>query len=841
MADATFGADGAGGALPRVALWGGWLMALGCILVRVQAALVPFPYWDADPSTMVSPILGLTPATSVLVDVVMMLGAGVALMGHGASGGAISRIHIVSGVLIAVGATGVALHAWVVPGEMIESIRIGATWTGAMIAGLAALVVCGGEGGERVRRLTFALGTGVVMMLAAKGVLQVFIEHPMTVQQFRANREAFLAAQGWAPDSAAARGFERRLNQPEATGWFGMANVYASFAAASFTALLGLAIAAWRQARVRRVLPDGWPGLLTFGAIGAAAAVGLAGGKGGFGAAAVGAAVLLLASLGVLSGRRTEARGTASGEDQRRGDADDRRSWLGGALAVILVSAALAAVAVRGMLGERLGELSLLFRWFYLQGATRIFAENPLLGVGPAGFKDAYLLAKPPLSPEEVTSPHSILFDWAATLGLFGLAWCAVWLIWVWMAGTALTRWSRGSADPQPIKAVRGRGSFNAPEERTDARIVLAVVISTMFVGAWLELAGNTLESLIMRLVGAAAWIGVALAALAVMRSIRWHWIGAAAVIALAVHAQIEVTPIWPGSAALFMVLIASIAAPREAPRPGAVRRSSLRLVHPALAFVLAIAWAWLGLVPVARWQDELASAASAVHPVAEVNERMGRIIEDGPVTADGDSMPHLATDLSSLLGRPRARDMNALYGELDELFVRTAGRAQSHLAAALALSDGDAQTAEALARIMMLRAMAEGRRGEDATANALAEQAQQMAGALAEQRPTANRFGLLGNILAARAELHQNHAYLEAAITAWGQAAELDPYGLTFPLRVYRALERLGEEETERGLMWGGRILRLDEQLRLDPVRQLTAEERSRVKAATQRASGLP
>src|SRR5690606_35332276 len=87
------------------------------------------------------------------------------------------------------------------------------------------------------------------------------------------------------------------------------------------------------------------------------------------------------------------------------------------------VAAPIVAVVVRGLIGERLGERSLLFRWFYWQGASRIATDHPVAGVGPAGFQEAYLSARPPLSVEEVTSPHGLPFDWWATLGLFGLAW----------------------------------------------------------------------------------------------------------------------------------------------------------------------------------------------------------------------------------------------------------------------------------------------------------------------------------------------------------------------------------------------------------------------------------
>jgi hypothetical protein len=87
------------------------------------------------------------------------------------------------------------------------------------------------------------------------------------------------------------------------------------------------------------------------------------------------------------------------------------------------------------VIGERMGQLSLLFRWFYMEAAVRIGVGHLPLGVGPDGFQQAYMLAKNPLSPEDVTSSHNMLLDWFATLGVFGLAWLVLWVSWMWRAG----------------------------------------------------------------------------------------------------------------------------------------------------------------------------------------------------------------------------------------------------------------------------------------------------------------------------------------------------------------------------------------------------------------------
>lgn len=813
-------------------MWAGWLVVLACALLRVQTAFIPFPYWDVDPTYAEGTMLGLAPVGSVLVDIIMMLGAGVALLGSALHTPSMHPAATICTILAAIGAVGLSLHAWVLPTGTIEDVRIGASWLSAIIAGLAAFVICREE---RLRRLTVAIGIGIVILLAAKGVLQVFLEHPMTVDRYAQDREAFLRAQGWLPDSPQALAFERRLRQAEATGWFGMANVFASFAAAGSVALIGFAAVAWREARLRGTLPDGWAGLVSCGAVAATVSLILAGGKGGFAAAALGIGLLGVGALIALWRNRKANAALTRAMPSR---------W-GGMLAVGVVLAALLAVVLRGMIGERIGDLSLLFRWFYIQGAVRISLEHPITGVAPSGFKDAYLLAKPALSPEEVSSPHSILLDWASTLGLAGLAWCAAWLIWVWFTGVTGLRslLMPMSAYPAGAESSSRRGSFSTPEERTDARFVVAIITITMLIGMWLEQAGLIAEAALMRVVGAAGSIGVALAMLAVMRITAWHRVGAASALVLAAHAQIEVTPVWPGSAALFMILIASIAAPPSVSDATADANPpwtlSARFIPAAFALSAGVLWAWMGLVPVARWQGDLYAAYRAVQPVTEIRTRIARL-EAGQPT-NGDTWPRVVGDLAGYLGAPPAPNPDTFSSQLDELVARSAIQAQVHLESAMLRSRGHTQTIEALTRVMRLRAVAQQALGHADRARETLSRAESIVDEAAASRPSASLYGILGNILADRAALERNPAHLERAIEAWMQAAELDPYGLTFPLRIFRTLEQLGEASTPRGTLWARRILQLDERLRLDPVKQLPESERSRLQSLLARTADLP
>ena len=196
---------------------------------------------------------------------------------------------------------------------------------------------------------------------------------------------------------------------------------------------------------------------------------------------------------------------------------------------------------LRGAFGERISELSLLFRWHYLVGAARVIADHPWLGCGPAWFKDAYMLVKVPINPEEVESPHSLLFDWAATLGVFGLAWAALWLAWLWRGIAHGAR----AADPEATR--------QATQTSFHARALLALVPYCAFIiccaTEWYALG---LDLVLLLLVAVSAWwFAARVVSVLDPRTHTLALVGASA--ALAAHAMIEVTPVNAGSAAWFM------------------------------------------------------------------------------------------------------------------------------------------------------------------------------------------------------------------------------------------------------------------------------------------------
>jgi hypothetical protein len=783
--------------VPDMLRWSGWWLVVVCVLTRCLVTLDPFPHWALDPGRVNLPITGLTPAASMSVDSVMLLGCGVAMAGEVMAGAAVLWLPM---LLWALGCVGVAVQAFVMRAGSVDDARIGISWIAAFGAGLTAMHLCRDE---RVKRLTLAASIGIIAMLAAKGAIQVFHEHAMTVQRFRADREGFLASQGWTPDSASARNFERRLNQPEATGWFGLSNVYATFAAAGVVALLGCAGVAWREARVRRRIPDGWAGLLTLGMLAAMGALILAGSKGGYGAAALGLGVMT--GLALL-GRVPRIRGP-------------RAARIGGIVAVTVIGAVIVGVAVRGIVGERVGELSLLFRSFYMHGALRAFAENPVFGVGPDGFKDAYMRLKPALSPEEVSSPHSVLFDLAARVGVFGVLWGGLWLRWVYGLGVTAVR----TGEPAESAGNAGRGNA-----RMEGWLVVLAAAAPVMVSTWFERAMGSPEQALARVAGLAGWVGVSIALVALLRVSKvGHGVIAVAALVVAMHGQVEVTPLWDSSAAwVCLVLGAAGVSGGGVVMSGVQRRSTRSLLAPGILVAAAAAAAWLGVARASEWESVLQEGAERMHPMADIRARLGEL--GAGRAGESDSMPQLLEDLA----RSADTQVPASAAEMDRamalLAFKCATNAAPFLERASRLAPRHFATCETWVRVLMEGALAADASGRPGDASRLAKEALVQAREFAQRRPTSSSLGLVGNVESSLFSLTKEQSHLDGAVSAWEAGARLDPHGLSLPLQVLRAL--VAADRREAAKVVARRLIDLDSLQRLDELKRLSPVDKAMV-----------
>ncbi|WP_228772096.1 O-antigen ligase family protein [Actinokineospora alba] len=132
---------------------------------------------------------------------------------------------------------------------------------------------------------------------------------------------------------------------------------------------------------------------------------------------------------------------------------------LAGALAVVALIGALAMSLAGPALAKALGEKSFIagsnvdareLRW---QAAARMLAENPVLGVGPGGFRSDYAAASHNAEVGEQTPvAHNMYLEVAAELGLPGFLLFIGLLV---LAAVATERALRASRDRRPMVAVQ--------------------------------------------------------------------------------------------------------------------------------------------------------------------------------------------------------------------------------------------------------------------------------------------------------------------------------------------------------------------------------------------------
>lgn len=587
------------------------MIALGLTLVPLAAKVlspsIAFPFWDSDP-LLVEPIaIGLRPAMSIVLDVVTLVGA--AILVAVCSAGRWRTL--LSTALLLLGCVPVLWFA-VRPGDM-DHARIGLSWASAMAAGTAIWLASPSD--ARIGRVVLAVFGGLIAALVLKGAGQLLVEHPLTVKAFNENKLKIFEAQGWLPDSPMARGYERRLMQPEATGWFGFSNVFASYAAALAALWAGVTLAV---VKARAEVPKWYVVAAGLALLASVSCVAMADGKGGWAVLIMG--LMLVAAFAWVV---------------------PRVSFIAKLMPValpLLCVLAIAAVIARGFVGERLGELSLLFRSFYFEAAARVIVDsitgraNPagadlaavtgFFGTGPAGFKEAYLVYKPAISPEDVASPHSVFFDWSATLGPLGLAWCTLLVWWLVSAGRAVVSRKETPEHETDDDAVASSTS--------EFRTLCAIATAASLLAARDSAQALTDVELVARFGGLMLWCALGLI---VLRSARLKpamvALGAVAASAvLATHGQIEQTFSWTGSVGLIIVLIAATGSLGLTDRPdnaSPVARGLAVIVLGGLAVVAG----WVGLRRVMPWEASLESTALSTWQSRDASpqRRFGKLV----------------------------------------------------------------------------------------------------------------------------------------------------------------------------------------------------------------------
>lgn len=724
----------------------GWLAIVGSTLLRVMTEHTLLAYWDIDPLLVDIPETRLTPAMSLALDGAVWIGSLALIIGQWLMK---QPLMWRSGILLAVGACAVFWHGMFAtpyatqPGRFSgnpDGLVIGSYWIAAMV-GAWSLAHLARD--EHWRRLTIATLLGIIFVLVGHGAVHVFIEHAQTLAEYRANPELFLQARGIEPGSVQALEFERRLSNPEALGWFGLTNVFATFAAASFAAGAGLLLA-FLIRRTPRTAPAVGVGLFLL--LAGMTGLWLSGAKGGYGAAVVSLVGVLVV---LIFGRRlTQARSSMTERPVPL-----RFGW---AIGIVMVVLPILGVAFRGMIGERIGELSLLFRWHYFVASAKIFLESPLLGVGPGAFQDAYALAKPMVNPEWVSSPHSIIFEWLATLGLAGLALVIVWCAFVCKAAQRAV----DEAEPSKDREV------DFPKRMIVLGGIAAIGASII---AWsIDAPVTTDASFTGRSLGLVLWLMLLVCfAYAKFSRSAMALAGLGAVAAIASHAQIEVTATHPGAAAWCALLLGACGGGLST-QSEATGKLSRAYLSGVVLLVLG------GMLTVAsgrkagEWEAVLREGRDNAQRLAAMGQMRGA------VEAAADTM----------------RDAERVWP--GRLGLRT-----SELGYRVSLAVP----------------------GEDLVF-------------LVE--PITRDFPGRAGAWVIRGQLLLLIGEGEDGVAAFEEAHRLDPGSLRSTMLGLRAASMA--QDSVQITSWGGRVLRIDESLRLDPLKRLSEEERQEIERLLER-----
>lgn len=786
----------------------GVVLLLASLGVRLFTGSDLSPGFAGDPLVMGSPIIGLTPSWALACDAGTILGAGLILLAQ-------SLRHLSPRwwemSLFGLGAVGVILQVFLRPNWYTDAL-LGTSWISAMIAGLGA------SAASRDKTLRVWLFAGLLSMLpllAIRGGIQVYIEQPETYRAFLADKARILDSHGWTTDSPMARAYERRVSQPEATAWFGLANVLSTLMASGAIAFAGLALIR-RSIAPRDIASDPfrrtWFAGSLIGCGVCVAGVLWAGSKGG---------VVLLAGGMLLLGiwRGMEGRvGTGA------------RLWrqLLPAIGPLAILGPALAVGVRGALGERLGELSLLFRSFYQQGALRVFASHPWLGVGPGGFKDAYLLAKPAIAPEDVSSPHCLLLDHAATLGIWGVAWVALWSAWAASAGRSLT--SGGSPGAH---AEAGPWSPMRPHLRVIGGSLAIAVLASSFLEAPIttpEMTAARLGGLLLGLIAAGGAIRFSQARPDLVRGVA-----AVAGLGAIAHCQIELSGVTPGGATWVMVLLAGAGGSGSV---GPSERPRRHLIGMALgAMLLGLILPGWAFGRVWRYESSLRTAYDLVSPFRELSSRL-RVLSLGPVKDD--SIARLDRDLRLAQedlaqkfkaaghappGAPRSREM-----ALAQVQAMAASLGWEALGRAWLPNpeSGPNVASQAMSRLMVTESQAReqcARLGAPmrpsplgASSDSLVEAAIALAARTTRVQPSAEAFGWMGTLCEGIRQGGSNIPGLQQRrLDAFRRASLLAPRSAIYPAQA--ALSALGLGDQTAAKQWAELALENNARLYLDPL----------------------
>jgi len=717
------------------------------VLLRAMSTHEPFPMWDSDPYLFGSPLSGITSGYGILLNAGVMALSLVTLMCSPGLGRSESTMRI----LLGAGSVGLGVHLILDPVTMVNGSTIGAMLAAA-IASRSFLMAY-----PKWISIMVPVVLGAGVFLALYGFHQVFIQHPQTVAMYDQNREAFLNARGWNDGSFEVMSYERRLRQPEPTGWFGLANAYASFMAAFGIAMVMVTLCSIRKA---------WWMLSGLVAGMLLAMLVVSKSKGGIGAAVLG--------FGTLQYAMARHRG--------------RLSRIGTST---LCASALVIGGVIG--GAMMHQLSLLFRGQYMVGALRIFAENPIIGVGPGKFQDAYMVHKPSTSPEDVTSAHNLFFDLIAQLGLAGIAWIGVLIVLIWSA--RLPRLDEVESDRVPKGVL--------------VRMIPLMVIAVGVGVIRLQTNAMDLELMLLLLLGVGLWMAssVLLGLFGSIRALRIAAISAAVV--LVIHSMLDLTSVWVVSGPLFGLCIGL--GFRGLPTGTDTKKRWLPNLAAALGLGFVVALSGAGATKVIDRDQELIALATKPAKSIQIQSLLDDNYNIMALADQATELTNTPVQNSEVSIRKSLRDFELWHRPISAMGLVELSR------------ESDDPQIQILALEHSMKSAVSYRDSGRGGAGPLWESARR----IADQLGTGSTFSELkwagqGYIVLARHN-DGSAALLELAFQSWVRADPLNPHDPKHAIRLMELAQEMGNPQEASN--WARQAIERSERMRLDPLKQLSPE----------------
>ena len=576
------------------------IFCLTVVLLLMMVPMLSMIYFDVDPrsESEAYPLTVLGPISSVWLAVISMGLSSLVMIFHHLSG---KRIAWLSSLLVMAGMGA----CWYHMGDGVESMHRSTLWAGAMAMALAARHLAEHD---RLRRLIVASLVAMLIPMALQSLVFVLVEHPQTVEMFNENQEKFLQARGWLQGSAQHLLYVRRLMFNDATGAFGLSNIYGSILAA--LVVMGLVICG----HVARQWRATWAIVPLAAVVFGLATIYLSHSKGALAVLAAGAILMFVALM--LCKMVDRSRLTLP------------------LLAMLLIIGASVAVVARGAIGgvppTAEGERSILFRYQYWQGATRVVSHMDrkalLVGLGPGQFKQAYVIHKDPLNPEEVTSTHNVFLDYWLSLGLGGVCWSLVLLGWVFKGGELAGEELTSMPNPRTLLA---------PEGVRDKTIVLVCALALLVFGFRFGIQGITLlapEALLSYTGGAIGFIVLT----SVLMSDGWLTKSATrtglflAGSVLLIHNQIEMTFFHDGSCVVALFIVGAAGGgqlqPQRKDKKVVDKPAMFRLVFPIAMLALLVMTVKTSALPMTRYQGQLSQAEIQLRDYKSYLEAIGHL-----------------------------------------------------------------------------------------------------------------------------------------------------------------------------------------------------------------------